>query len=63
MENGGGNGILAAMLAAAVTKASPNDMPLARQDNAKALAYPGPGFPAGPYHPQHGKDRAPPPHR
>lgn len=42
---------------AAVTKAAPNYMPLARQANAMALKYPeGPGFPAGPYHPDYMKD-------
>jgi hypothetical protein len=45
---------------AAVAKAAPNYMPLARQANGRALAYPGPGFPAGPHHPDHGKDWSPP---
>ena len=37
---------------AAMTKASPNYMPLARQANAKALLYyPGEGIPLGPYAP------------
>jgi hypothetical protein len=52
-SGGGGAGVLAALIvnvvAAAVEKASPNYMPLARAANAKALAYPGPGFPDGPY--------------
>ncbi len=34
---------------AAVTKISPNYMPLARQANATSFAYPGPGIPPGPY--------------
>lgn len=34
---------------AAVTKAAPNYMPLAQQANATAFAYPGRGFPPGPY--------------
>lgn len=34
---------------AAITKANPNYIPLARQANLKAFAYPGPGFPDGPY--------------
>lgn len=34
---------------AAVTKAAPNYVPLARQANAKAFTYPGPGIPPGPY--------------
>ncbi len=48
--------LVAALVSAAVTKAAPNYMPLARQANAQALEYPGPGFPAGPYSPRHGKD-------
>lgn len=34
---------------AAVTKAAPNYMPLAKQANANAFIYPGPGIPNGPY--------------
>ncbi len=34
---------------AAMTKAAPNYMPLARQANAAAFTYPGPGIPPGPY--------------
>jgi hypothetical protein len=66
-SDGGNNGLLGALVAAAITKASPSYMPLARQANAKALAFPGPGFPAGPYRPEHGRDydraalQAPPP--
>lgn len=41
---------------AAVTKAAPNYMPLARQANGMTFAYPGPGIPAGPYHPEYLKD-------
>ncbi len=52
----GGGGLLGAVINAAVTKASPNYMPLARQANWKALTYPGPGFPSGPHHPEHGRD-------
>jgi hypothetical protein len=59
-DGGGQGGLIAAMVSAAITKASPNYMPLARQANAKALAYPGPGFPAGPYRPEHGQDWTPP---
>lgn len=54
-----GGGLLGAVINAAVAKAAPNYMPLARQANARALAYPGPGFPAGPYHPAHGQDYRP----
>ncbi|GJL77493.1 MAG: lipoprotein [Nitrospinaceae bacterium] len=50
---GGGGGaigaIIAMAIAAAITKANPNYIPLARQANQKAFAYPGPGFPHGPY--------------
>lgn len=34
---------------AAVTKAAPNYIPLAKQANSAAFKYPGPGFPHGPY--------------
>jgi hypothetical protein len=34
---------------AAMEKAAPNYMPLARQANAAAFTYPGPGIPPGPY--------------
>ncbi len=50
-SDSGGGGLLGAMINAAITKASPNYMPLARQANATSMAYPGPGFPAGPYRP------------
>lgn len=60
-SDSGGNGLLGAIVAAAVAKAAPNYMPMARQANATALAYPGQGFPDGPYrieylrtHPQAG---------
>jgi hypothetical protein len=52
----GGGSLVGALVAAAVTKASPNYMPLARKANAQALAYPGPGILAGPYRPEHGRD-------
>jgi len=60
-SNGGGGGgglgsLIAAVVSAAVTKAAPNYMPLARQVNAAAMIYPGPGFPAGPYLPSYRKD-------
>jgi hypothetical protein len=47
-----GAGLIGALINAAVTRASPNYMPLARQANARAMKYPGPGFPAGPYRPE-----------
>ncbi len=56
-SDSGGGGLLGAIVNAAITKAAPNYMPLARQANARSMAYPGPGFPAGPYVPeQYGKD-------
>jgi hypothetical protein len=58
-NNAGGNPLAAlvgALIQAAVTKAVPNYMPLARQANAMAMAYPGEGFPAGPYRGEYGKD-------
>ena len=46
-------------ISAAMTKAAPNYMPLARQANGMAFKYPeGPGFPAGPYHADFMKDLA-----
>jgi len=56
----GGGGLLGAIIGAAITKAAPNYMPLARRANGTALAFPGPGFPAGPFHPEHGRDWSPP---
>jgi hypothetical protein len=53
---GGLGGLVAAMVAAAVTKASPNYMPLARQANAQAMGPYGTGFPVGPYRAEYGKD-------
>lgn len=47
----GGGGLLGAIVSAAVTRAAPDYMPLARQANANAMKYPGAGFPAGPYRP------------
>jgi hypothetical protein len=60
----GGSGLgalIAAAINAAVTKAAPNYMPLARQANDSVMAYPGPGFPAGPYRPEYRRDLAPTP--
>lgn len=53
--SGGGN-LLESLVNAAVAKAAPQYMPLARKANGVAFAYPGEGFPAGPYHPQFGQD-------
>jgi hypothetical protein len=41
--------IIADTVTAAVTKASPNYIPLARKANGQAFKYPGPGIPPGPY--------------
>jgi hypothetical protein len=41
---------------AAVQKAAPNYMPLARQANGKAIYTAGQGLPAGPYHENFKKD-------
>lgn len=51
---GGGSGNIFADLivdaaVAAIQKAAPNYMPLAKQANAAAFTYPGPGIPPGPY--------------
>ncbi len=51
--------LIAMAVNAAVTKAAPNYMPLARQANGMVFAYPGPGIPAGPYHPAYLKDDLP----
>jgi hypothetical protein len=58
-SDSGGGGLLGAMIGAAVTKAAPNYMPLAQQANWTALAWPGPGFPAGPYRPEYKHDYQP----
>lgn len=60
-QNQSGGSPVAALVSmavsAAITKAAPNYMPMAHQVNAGVFAYPnGPGLPAGPYLPQHGKD-------
>lgn len=49
-SGGGGIGSLIVMAVnAAVTKAAPNYVPLARQANNKTFTYPGSGIPPGPY--------------
>jgi len=58
-SDSGGGGLLGAIVSAAITKAAPNYLPLAQRANQQALAYPGPGFPAGPYHPEHKRDSLP----
>jgi hypothetical protein len=60
--DGGGGGLVGMMIAAAVTYAI-NAMididyrPLALQANTQAFVIPGTGLPAGPYHPDFGKDK------
>jgi hypothetical protein len=55
-NSGGGGGIgslISAVVSAAVAKAAPDYMPLARQANNQALhPYPGRGIPPGPYAPK-----------
>jgi hypothetical protein len=48
--------LLAAVINAAIAKAAPNYMPLAKQANSQVFAYPGPGVPAGPYNEMYKKD-------
>lgn len=55
-DSGGSGSILGGVINAAIAKASPSYLPLARQANAAALAYPGDGFPAGPYRADYRKD-------
>jgi hypothetical protein len=50
------SGLIGAIVNAAITKAAPDYMPLARQANEQALMYPGPGIPAGPYRPEYQLD-------
>ena len=57
-QSGGGSplaSLVAAAVQAAVTKAAPNYMPLARQANAEVINTPGIGLPAGPHHKEYGK--------
>lgn len=51
-------GLIANAIAAAITKAAPNYMPLANQANAQAINVRGTGLPAGPYDGMFGKDAA-----
>jgi hypothetical protein len=58
-SNGGGlAGLIADAIAAAITKAAPNYIPLARQANAQAINIKGTGLPAGPYDGLFGKDNS-----
>jgi hypothetical protein len=49
--------LIVQIVAAAVTKAVPNYVPLARQANTNAFTRPGQGLPAGPYHENYNKDK------
>ena len=49
-------GLIANAIAAAIEKAVPNYMPLARQANARSLITPHLGIPAGPYSKVYNKD-------
>jgi hypothetical protein len=58
-QSGGGSplaSLVAAAVQAAVTKAAPNYMPLARQANAEVINTPGVGLPAGPHNKEYGTD-------
>lgn len=55
-NSGGIAGLIANAIVAAVEKASPNYVPLAKQANAQATAQPRQGVPAGKYHPMYGQD-------
>ena len=59
-QNGGGGlaGLVANAIVAAIAKAAPNYMPLARQANGGAINVKGTGLPAGPYDGMFGKDGA-----
>jgi len=51
--------LVAMAVTAAVAKAAPNYMPLARQASDQVFNTPGIGLPAGPYNPEYGKDASP----
>lgn len=58
-SGGGGIGALVVMaVAAAIQKAAPDYMPLARRANHQSIWLPGKGLPAGPYHENYGQDHA-----
>jgi hypothetical protein len=50
--------LVANAIVAALAKAAPNYMPLARQANGGAIDVKNTGLPAGPYDGMFGKDRA-----
>ena len=47
---------LTPLVMAAIAKASPRHLPLARSANDRVFNAPGVGIPAGPYHPEYGKE-------
>lgn len=55
-SGGGLAGLIADAVAAAITKAAPNYIPLAKQANAQAINIRGTGLPAGPHDSQYRKD-------
>ena len=50
--------LVAMAITAGMTKAAPNYIPLAQQANGQAVIRVHQGLPAGPYHPEFGKDQA-----
>jgi len=58
-SSAGQQGLLAAAIMAVAEKSKPSYLPMARQANIDAMAFPGPGLPAGPYRPEHGHDLEP----
>ncbi|MEM9681781.1 MAG: GNA1162 family protein [Pseudomonadota bacterium] len=55
-SGGGVAGLVAQAVAAAIHKAAPNYMPLARQANQQTIWFAGKGLPAGPYHDDYNND-------
>lgn len=55
-SQGGLAGLIADAIIAAVEKAAPSYVPLAKQANGQAVTTAGQGVPAGKYHPMYGKD-------
>ena len=55
-SSGGVAGLIANAIAAAITKAAPNYIPLATQANNQAVNIKGTGLPAGPHNNLYGKD-------
>jgi hypothetical protein len=51
-------GLIITAIAAAIERAAPNYMPLARMANSQAVTRPHQGIPAGPYAATYGKDRS-----